>query len=139
MHAVFSRTIASASATGTALCMTLLCLGGCGSHTYGPATALRSPNNFGGSDSRLDGSQTPHPLLVVSLPNHPGQPVRVDTVVGALLPHHPAARPVRPSVITSQPTPVNVIELPPQHTTQPATTRPAATAPAADQAVRPAR
>ncbi|NNM88891.1 MAG: hypothetical protein HKL95_10285, partial [Phycisphaerae bacterium] len=122
MHAAFSRTIASA--TGTALCMALFGLGGCGSHTYGPATALRSPNNFGGSESRLDCSQTTHHLLVVSLPNHPGKPVRVDTVVSVLLPHQPTARPVRPSVITSEPTPVNVIELLLFCFNEPATTRP---------------
>ena len=139
MLAVFPRTITSCTAAGTALFMALLCLGGCGSHTYGPGTALRSPNNFGGSGSRLDGSQTPHPLLVVSLPNHPGQPVRVDTVMSVLLPHQPAASPVRPPEISSEPTPVNVIELPPKRTPQPASTRPATTAPSANHAVIPAR
>ncbi len=131
--------IITSTTLGTAFFMTLLCLGGCGSHTYGPGTALRSPNNFGGSDSRLNGSQTPHPLLVVSLPNHPGQPVHVDTVMSALLPHPPAARPGRPPVISSEPTPVNVIVMPTQRTTQPASTRSAATAPSTGHAVRPAR
>ncbi len=137
MHNRPAESIISSITLGAALFMTLLGLGGCGSHTYGPGTALRSPNNFGGSDSRLSGSQTPHPLLVVSLPNHPGQPAHVDTVISVLLPHPPAARPVRPPVITAQPTPVNVIELPPQLTTQPASTRPADGS--ADHAIRPTR
>ncbi len=131
------ESIIASTTLGTAIFLVLLGLGGCGSHTYGPGTALRSPNNFGGSDSRLSGSQTPHPLLVVSLPNHPGQPARVDTVISVLLPHTPAARPVRPPVITAEPTPVNVIELPPQHATQPASTQPAAGS--ANHAITPTR
>lgn len=134
------KSTASSTFAGAAFLTAMLCLGGCGSHTYGPATALRSPNDFGGSGgSRLDGSQTPHPLLVVELPNHPGQPARVDTVISVLLPHQPAVRPVRPSVVSAQPTAVKVIELPTQSSTRPATTRPATTAPSTQHVVTPAR
>lgn len=122
--------------SATVLLATLLGVSGCGSHTYGPATALRSPNNFVGSGNRLSGGQTPHPLLVVELPNHPGQPAKIDTVVSALLPHH-ISRPVRTPTVTELPTKVNVVELPLRPTTRSANGRPASSS--ADHAVVPAR
>lgn len=134
---------------GSAILAGAFLLGGCGSHTSGPATALRSPNNFDSSNDRLYGGQTPHPLLVVSLPNHPGGPVTVDTVVSVLIPHPtPSSSTIHRPITPEQPTQMQVVEGTPSASTQPtteATTRPT-TAPATQhvkasmkQAIVPAR
>ena len=106
--------------TGPILAVATLVLAGCAQPANKPEAALRSPPSSSGSDAFEFGYSTPHPVLVVGLPNHPGQKPTVTTIAGAIIPHKPV-QPANTGEGLPTRTSVQVIEEPPP-ATQPATT-----------------
>ncbi|NNM84672.1 MAG: hypothetical protein HKL96_02785 [Phycisphaerales bacterium] len=109
--------------SGSILALTALALGGCAQPANKPQAALRSPPSSSGSDAFEFGYSTPHPVLVVGLPNHPGQKPTVTTIAGAVIPHKPA-QPANTGEGLPTKTSVQVIEEPPPTTQPAASTRP---------------
>ena len=114
--------------TGPILAVATLVLAGCAQPANKPEAALRSPPSSSGSDAFEFGYSTPHPVLVVGLPNHPGQKPTVTTIAGAIIPRKPV-QPANTGEGLPTKTSVQVIEEPPPTTRQTTTTQ-SSTAPA---------
>ncbi len=114
--------------TASILAVASFALGGCAQPANKPQAALRSPPSSSGSDAFEFGYSTPHPVLVVGLPNHPGQKPTVTTIAGAVIPRNPV-QPANTGEGLPTRTSVQVIEQP-LPTTQPAANTQPSTAPA---------
>ena len=123
--------------TGSILSIIAFELGGCAQPANKPQTTLRSPPSSSGSDAFEFGYSTPHPVLVVGLPNHPGQKPTVTTIAGAVLPHKPVPPANTGAGLPTQ-TSVQVIEEPPPTPQQAGSTQPS-TRPATQPSTTPAK
>ncbi len=79
------------TAAGAMLCALLaaVMLGGCQDKLHGPGTAVRTPSFAGNGAETLYTQPPPKPDIVIGLPNRPGQPATVTTVITPV--HQPAA------------------------------------------------
>lgn len=108
----------------------LMLIGGCQTRPRGPGTAVRTPAFSNNGAETLFMAPPPRPEVVIGLPNHPGQPATVTTVLTPAVPIGTGTpTPAYPPLPTT--TSIHEEILPPS--TVPAASSPA-TAPAAGSA-----
>jgi hypothetical protein len=128
MHFSVMNILCKIFAVLVGLCFFVGCLAGLGTcqqthlHDSNPPEGVQTPVS-GGQSANFQAATPPHAVVVVALPNEPGQPTNTSTIVGAIGPAVQPAQPSKPINLTS--TPPTIMQVQEEGNITVITTRPA--------------